>query len=182
MGQENRPLVPSSTSVDDESVTERHISCQHMNKINKIYKEGAEVYLTNDLRICTDGAPKGVIPDNNWQRTTAYGNHVQKQYLNALKVNYIVLPGDYNGKARLGDRGVLIDESTGNIAHCIVGEVGPNGATFGEVSIAAVWDIGYPNHKSANYGISGTFTVIVYPNSKIDLDWKQPIQRQINGR
>ena len=144
-------------------------------------KQNQETYTANGLRICTDGAKKGVIPDSNWQSTTAYGNYNKEIYLDALSVNYIVKPGDYNGKAKLGDIGKLTDLKTGNTVWCIVGEVGPTGTNFGEVSIAAVWDVGYSDHMSANYGISGDFEITIYPGSNEGWDWSKPLQPQINA-
>ena len=147
----------------------------------RILLEVGEVHFSNGLRICTDGAKKGVIPDSNWQRQTAYGNYNKGIYLDALSVNYIVLPGNYSGDAKLGDLGAVIDKKTGNVIWCIVGEVGPKGAGFGEVSIAAVWDLGYSDHRTANVGIDGDFEIIVFPGTKVHLDWSKSIQPQINS-
>ena len=39
-----------------------------------------------------------------------------------------------------------------------------------EVSIAAIWDTGYPNHNTANHasGIGDNYEIIIYPGMRYD--------------
>lgn len=54
---------------------------------------------------------------------------------------------------------------------CVIGERGPAKNGWGEVSIAAIWDTGNPDHLTANHasGLSNNYEIIIY--SGVRYDW-----------
>ena len=54
--------------------------------------------------------------------------------------------------------------STGKYFYAIVGEGGPKGDTYDEVSISLVWDFGY--NSDGSYGPEGNFEMIIFPDTK----------------
>ncbi len=135
-------------------------------------KKGKTVYY-GQPRICTDGSDGNKIPDSNWQPYTALSEWGSKTItvLDAYQMPYVVMPGA--GSANLGDKAVLINWDTGQCINCIVGEVGSSENGWGEVSIAALWSTGYPNHMTANNasGITGNYEIILYSGVSYDYDW-----------
>lgn len=82
---------------------------------------------------------------------------------------YIVIPiGD--NSAKLGDSAVLINHDTNMSVMCVIGERGPTKNGWGEVSIAAIWDTGNPDHKTANHtsGLGTNYEIIIYPGVRYE--------------
>ena len=133
---------------------------------------GGESVYYGEIRICTDGSsgPNGDglrIPDNDWLPDTAY--HHNGKPLDAYTVPYVVLPNPHPGIS-LGRKALLINHDTGMSVWCVLGEVGGKGSTWGEVSIAAIWMTGNPEHMTAkhNGGLSKNYEIIIYPGERYD--------------
>jgi len=144
------------------------------------FAKKAESYNYKTMAIDTDGGAK--VSGEQWHSDqTSYSGY--GKYLDAYKVNYIVIPSDYKGKAKLGDFGVIIDNKTKKVVFAVVGDVGPKGK-YNEVSVAAARNLGYSN-ASWNNGPEGDFTTIIFPGTKQlfsrDL-WENPtrMQQKIN--
>ena len=128
---------------------------------------GGETVHKGGIRICTDGSDGKKVPDENWYPQTAY-THNNKP-LDAYSVPYIVIPIDDNS-AKLGDSALLINHDTNMSVMCVIGERGPTQNGWGEVSIAAIWDTGNPDHKTANHtsGLSTNYEIIIYPGVRYE--------------
>ena len=107
------------------------------------------------------------MPDKNWLPDTAYS--YKGKPLDAYSVHYVVIPIG-NNTASLGDTAFLINHDTGMNVRCIIGERGPANNGWGEVSIAAIWDTGNPDHMTANHasGLSDNYEIIIYPGVRYD--------------
>ena len=115
-----------------------------------------------------------MIPDNDWNAYTAYskwGKDADK-VLDAYVMPYVVIPKG-NTLAQKGDVAYLVNHDNGMSVRCIIGEVGGADNGWGEVSIAAIWDTGYPNHRTANNasGITENYEIIVFPGVSYNYDW-----------
>ena len=125
-------------------------------------------------RICTDGSSGELVPDNDWSAYTSYskwkGNTAT--VLDAYEMPYVVMPQGSN-LVNKGDVAYLINHDNGMYVKCIVGEVGDAKNGWGEVSIAAIWDTGYPNHMTAKNasGITSNYEIIVFPGVSYNYDW-----------
>ena len=139
----------------------------------------SENYSFTQMAIDTDGASSSYGSSSHQSQTSLQikGNDGKMYSVDASKTNYVVIPKDYNGNAKLGDIAILVDNNTGKFVYCIIADKGPNGK-YQEVSIAAARNLGYSN-ASGTSGPSGDFTFILIPNSKID--WKASnLQSQID--
>lgn len=144
----------------------------------------------NDIAICTDGSlgpdnPLDLqIPDRHWRCDTAFckeerdnGIKTGERYLDAYRVPYIVLPGsgEYKKASRFGKLAKLTNKTTGNSAICIVGErAGRDVTRVHEVSIAAIWAVGFPNHATANSNnglVNYSWEITIYPNASAHWNW-----------
>lgn len=131
------------------------------------------------MAICTDGATDK-HESNTHQNQTAFSikSNGKTVYMDAASINYVVIPTNYSGGAKLGDVAVLIDRKTGKYVFCIIGDKGPKDQ-YREVSIAAAQRLGYPNASGAS-GPSGDFEFVLIPNSKIN--WQsENLQQQIDA-
>ena len=125
----------------------------------------AKTVYRGSIRICTDGSNGDLIPDDTYLPNTSL-EHNNKP-IDAYTVPYVVMPlGDTTVKK--GDCAILINHDTNKSVTCVVGEVGPKENGWGEVSIAAIWKTGNPNHMSANHtnGLSDNYQIIVFPGCK----------------
>ena len=125
-------------------------------------------------RICTDGSSGDLVPDGDWAEYTAYSRWTDSEakVLDAYEMPYIVIPKG-SDLAELGDVAYLINHDNGMYVKCIVGDVGYAKNGWGEVSIAAIWDTGYPNHMTAKNasGITSNYEIIVFPGVSYNYDW-----------
>ena len=123
---------------------------------------GKKVY-RGSIRICTDGSDGTKVPDNNWQKDTAY--YHKGKPIDAYSVPYVVKPINDESIA-LGDSALLINHVTGKSVWCVVGEVGKSENGWGEVSICAIWDAGNPEHMTANSNeeLGTDYEIILYPD------------------
>ena len=113
--------------------------------------------------------------DPYYQPETAYS--IEGKPIDASKINYVVIPLDYSGKAKLGDVAMVTDYNTGESVFAIIGEVGPAGKN-NEVSIALARNLGYSDASGTN-GVSGSFRVIYFAGTK--RNWTNDnLQNQIN--
>ena len=122
------------------------------------------------IRICTDGSDGTKVDDNDWWPETAYSHN--GNYLDAYTVPYVVIPME-DQSAKLGDCALLINHDTGMSVMCVIGDRGPKKNGWGEVSIAAIWDTGNPEHMTATHasGLSNNYEIIIYPGVKYN-NWK----------
>ena len=125
-----------------------------------------ESYYFSEMRIDTDGVtPNGKSKyGKNHQTQTSILNGV----LDAEIHHYVVLPGGYSGKAKLGDLAVVIDHATNNYLYAVIADIGPKGSCPGEVSISVCWDLGY--ESNGYYGPRGNFEIVYLPGTKINLN------------
>ncbi len=151
-------------------------------------KQSGKSFKINNIRICTDGSTGDEVEDSDHRIDTAFckskykGKKRYESYLNAYETPYIVLPGSGSNKnvANLGDLAILLNRTTKKYVWCIVGErAGTDISKMGEVSIAAIWKTGNPNHKTANNnkGLSKKYIIIVYKGisykSRVVLEWSK---------
>ena len=126
-----------------------------------------EAHKFDEMRIDTDGITKNGKKKygKNHQEHTSILDGVIDAEVN----HYVVIPGDYEGEARLGDIAVVIDNKTNRYVYAIIADTGPKGKNPGEVSISVCWDLGY--NSNGYYGPEGDFTVIFFPGTK--RKWKR---------
>lgn len=130
-------------------------------------------FVTDEIRICTDGKRPGKVPDANVRHDTAYSKWVENvsvTTLNPYTVPYIVITQG-SDIANLGDKAMLINHTTGKSVMCVVGEEGPVENGLGEVSIRAIWDTGNPNHMTANSAPAGRYEIRFYKGQSYGFDW-----------
>ena len=134
---------------------------------------GGETVYKGQPRICTDGSDGSKVKDDHWQPYTALSKWTDTAIttLDAYTMPYVVMPGA--GSANKGDLAILVNWDTGQSISCIVGDVGPAKNGWGEVSIAAIWATGHPDHMTANHasGISSNYEIILYPGVSFGYDW-----------
>ncbi|NOS85631.1 MAG: hypothetical protein HOP31_10860 [Ignavibacteria bacterium] len=154
------------------------------------YNDEPEVYLLKnklgilikaDLDVCTDGSPDNkqekctdntqFCIDKHYQKATAYS--INGRYLNADKINYMVLPQEkyLEWGVVLGDFGFIVNWNTKKLVFALFGETGPD-SKIGEGSICAAKQLGFcpcistSNGKNKLVGISKDVYYIVFGNSK----------------
>ena len=132
-----------------------------MNSINDAVKSKAESHSFEQMKIDTDGITPGGKEKygKNHQSQTSILNGVLDAEIN----HYVVIPGGYSGKARLGDIAVVIDHNTNKHIYAIIADTGPKGAAIGEVSISICWDLGYDSN--GRYAPKGNFEIIFFPGT-----------------
>lgn len=125
---------------------------------------GKSVY-KGQPRICTDGSSGDKVPDKHRLPDTAL--HHNNAPLDAYTIPYVVIPIGCN-LANLGDRALLINHDTGRSVVCVIGDRGPASNGWGEVSIAAIWLIGNPDHNTADsaYGLGDNYEIYIFPGEK----------------
>jgi len=166
-----RPMISTNTST--ETKTERNFSMLYMYCMYNMPEGGKTVY-EGTPRICTDGSDGEKVPDKTHRYDTAYSQWTSKtaKFLDAYVVHYVVMP-ESSEEAELGDLAILINKNTGQFVRCIIGETGDDENGWGEVSIAAIWDTGYPNHMTADNasGIDSAYQIIIFPGTRHGFDW-----------
>ena len=153
----SKPSSPSSPSSSTPSSPSNQTS---------IPSGGTSIY-KGSIRICTDGSDGTKVPDANWYKDTALTHNGKP--LDAYTVPYVVRPIG-STEASLGDKALLINHDTNQMVMCVVGEAGPAGNGWGEVSIAAIWMTGNPEHMTANHasGLSSNYEIILFHNEKYE--------------
>lgn len=132
---------------------------------------GGETVYSGQVRICTDGSDGTLVPDTWWYPETAL--FYNGKPLDAYSVHYVVVPLDVDkNEDLLGCSALLINHDTGMYVWCVVGDQGPSDNGWGEVSIAAIWDTGNPDHMTANsaYGLGNNYEIILYRDRQYTFD------------
>ena len=130
---------------------------------------GGEVYdaWRNELRIDTDGSTDPADIGTGYYQATTSITTQDGEYIDASKVNYIVVPGSYNTSKYLHCLAILKDNASGKTVNCVIADSGPTDKGWGEVSVCAGRSLGH--NVNGNCGADGNFSVFVYPDCKLTL-------------
>lgn len=162
-----RGLSPMLLNSMSEIELYRRMNCPELAEVP------TSTFVTDEIRVCTDGKKPGEVPDKDARHDTAYSLWIEKvsvTTLNPYTVPYVVIPMGSN-IANRGDKALLINHTTGKSVMCVVGEEGPAENGLGEVSIKAIWDTGNPNHMTANSGPAGRYEIRIYKGQSYGFDW-----------
>jgi len=136
--------------------------------VQNAQSNGGVVVFRGEVRVCTDG-PGGSSTDDAYYYSGTAHPGPDGNGLDAREVPYIVMPigcTDYE----LGDRAILINMETGETIECVVGDLGPSGNGFGEVSVYALQQTGFPDHTSGNWAPEfedgNNYAIIIFPGEK----------------
>jgi hypothetical protein len=87
------------------------------------------------------------------------------RYIDSESIPFFVLPGKHSNQAKLGDVGLLYNETTGDNCYAIYGDVGPQDK-LGECSIRLAQALGVKNLSPKDGGLaSKTITYLVFYGS-----------------
>jgi hypothetical protein len=124
------------------------------------------VYVNGAPYVCPDGPFKGF-----YVSATSYQNPLLPatdpgRYLDARKVQYIVLPGGLTPEAHLGDLAIVYDPISHAHAAAIFGDTGPSSES-GEAAIATIQRLGLPvtDGKSSPGQMRDDLFYLVFPNT-----------------
>jgi Fungal chitosanase of glycosyl hydrolase group 75 len=106
-----------------------------------------------------------------------HSNHTETdpaRYLDARTVPYMIFPGAFAlmaGTGRLGD--FVMARVNGLTSAAVVGDVGPQNAPLGEISIGLAVNLGghNPSPKDGSGAPQGTFEYVVFPGSRATPPW-----------
>jgi len=124
------------------------------------------VYVNGAPYIQPDGMFKGYYLSETSLENEALPPIDPARYLDATKIQYVVLPDGFFSDVDLGDLVVVFDPSTNKYAFAVYGDVGP-GTESGEASLATLQRLGLPavdGKSSPGEGRNDLF-YLVFPKS-----------------
>jgi hypothetical protein len=133
----------------------------------------------------TDGPWAGYfVSQTALKRLTPYGRLSPLSYVDATRIPYVVMPGDFYampGTGRMGDVGYALNLANGRSTAFIFADVGPDDARLGEASIAFWTALGgqNPNPRNGHDVPPGSIAYFVFPRSsaEVDLGWPIDVER-----
>lgn len=104
-----------------------------------------------------------------------------QRYVNASTVPYLVFPGNFyrqRGTGLMGDVGVAIHLSTGNMSGFVVADVGPRTAPLGEMSVKLAENLSKQavNPKNGLGAPSGEILYVLFPYSAREYPWPLTVE------
>ncbi|MHB8637206.1 MAG: hypothetical protein ACYC96_12125 [Fimbriimonadaceae bacterium] len=152
-------------------------------RVNNLPRGPLEVLPSPDVVVYMNGQPY-IQPDGKWKgfyvSETSYENKLlpatsSKRYLDARKIQYIVLPGGLVPEAGIGDLAIVYDPASHRHVCAVFGDVGPSDES-GEVSLATIKRLGLPatDGKSSPGQCRDDLFFLVFPQTASLLDSADP--------
>jgi Fungal chitosanase of glycosyl hydrolase group 75 len=102
---------------------------------------------------------------------SAYPDYSQYRYIDAGSIPFIVLPGNHQNGARVGDVCLCYNEKTGDNCYGIFADVGPS-SKIGEISVRMAQALKIPDDPKTGGTESKSIVYLVFPGSVGT--WKPP--------
>jgi hypothetical protein len=124
------------------------------------------VYVNGAPYLQPDGEFKGYYLSETSLENPALAPTDPNRYLDARKIQYVVLPGVFGPEAKLGDLIAVYDPVSQKLAFAVYGDIGP-GTESGEASLATLQRLGMPavDGKSSPGETRNDLFYLVFPNS-----------------